>query len=76
VVDAAPLKGIRRTDAVDRHPPVGQLDPSVFRRHGVGQLLHVRLEQRQSYSSVATQSADKPEACLHDGKRVDLKSVN
>lgn len=44
VFDAAPLERIRWADAVDGHPPVGQLDPTVPRRHLVGQWPQVRFQ--------------------------------
>ncbi len=44
VFDAAPLERIRWADAVDGHPSVGQLDPTVPRRHLVGQWPQVRFQ--------------------------------
>lgn len=45
VLDAAPLELLRRAHSVDHHPPIGQFDPPVVRRHRMGQWLHVRLQQ-------------------------------
>ncbi len=46
VLDTASLELVRRTHSVDGHPPIGQFDPPVLRRHCVGQRIHVRLQQR------------------------------